>query len=240
MKPHERIILDFDASNLDSAPIYSLRDYVGLIRVSSLMQHLEMARLFRCRTQNALGSWLGKILALEKVIHPRKVFLDLRLNLDPGGMSEVVKALSRLNVEIISVHTLRLESVASAVASKGATMVFGDILCEGMDEEACMERFQSSRETQTFYSAELLLKANANGIVCALDEARFLRGLRRFDPLLVACQIGPEDDLREAVGIGIDYVVLDGKAYGTIGSLQERAKEVRLGLIDKERAYHVP
>ena len=195
MKPHERIILPLDVSNIDKAIsiVQDLAPHVGVFKIGFEAIYSTMVDLL-LRPINDEEILLSRVRLLAEAISPEKTFLDVKLADIPNTVENAVKALSRLGVKMINIHASAGEKVIKvAVANKGNSQVFGVTVLTSIEEEECIYIFGKKPDDKVLQFAKMLANNGADGVICAPKEGLLLRLDPNFDKLIIACpNIRPE------------------------------------------------
>jgi orotidine-5'-phosphate decarboxylase len=208
-KPEEIIVFPLDVSNLKEA-LYWVERLNGLVGVFKI--GLEL--FTNCGP---------KIIEEIKKISKQKIFLDLKLYDIPNILTKVIKVVSELGVNWVTVHTLSgrsaLESVVKS-ASNNLKIIAVTILTS-LDRADLMELgFYSelARDIKelVFKLAQIAYKTGCDGIVCSAKEVEKIK--EAFPELItivpgIRWEKGKDDQLRvatpyEAVLAGADYLVI--------------------------------
>jgi orotidine-5'-phosphate decarboxylase len=208
-KPEEIIVFPLDVSDLKEA-LYWVKRLNGLVGVFKI--GLEL-----------FTSCGPKIIEEIKKISKQKIFLDLKLYDIPNTLTKVIKVISELGVDWVTVHTLSgrsaLESVVKS-ASNNLKIIAVTILTS-LDRADLMELgFYSelARDIKelVFKLAQIAYKTGCDGIVCSAKEVEKIKEafpeLKTIVPG-IRWEKGKDDQLRiatpyEAVLAGADYLVI--------------------------------
>jgi orotidine 5'-phosphate decarboxylase, subfamily 1 len=167
-KPEEIIVFPLDVSDLKEA-LYWVERLNGLVGVFKI--GLEL-----------FTSCGPKIIEEIKKISKQKIFLDLKLYDIPNTLTKVIKVVSELGVDWVTVHTLSgrsaLESVVKS-ASNNLKIIAVTILTS-LDRADLMELgFYSelARDIKEliFKLAQIAYKTGCDGIVCSAKEVEKIK-----------------------------------------------------------------
>lgn len=251
MKPHERIVLPLDVSDIDNAHrlVQMLAPFVGVFKVGFEAIYSMMAQLLSpdCASEYLLG----RIRSLAAKITPEKAFLDVKLADISNTVGNAVKALSCLKVKMINIHaSAGRETIKAAVANKGDSLLFGVTVLTSISSDECVSIFGANPGPKVIQLAKMLVDNGADGVICAPKEGILLRSDIYFDKLTIACpNIRPgwaatkeerervKDDQNierqmtpgEAIEAGIDMLVIGRpitKPPVEIGGPVEAAKKI--------------
>ena len=150
-----------------------------------------------------------------------RVFLDLKLHDIPNQTANAVTAAGRLNVDLLTVHTLGGGEMltAAAQAERGDTKLLGVTILTSHNSTGLMEiGIDKPVADQVSYLAGLAKESGLDGVVASGREAPVLRSDLGFDFIIVipgirASDADAGDQKRavtpaEAVGAGADYLVV--------------------------------
>jgi len=250
MEPRERIIVDLMGSNADLVTAFDLANKlspcIGLFIVGSETIYSKMAALFSS-SGYSLYYLLKGIWGVKKAIG-QKVFLDVRLN-NPDSIEGESRDISRLNPAIFTIDpSIGPRAVKMAVANKGNSMVFGTGVF--LEEEECQYVFGVPPDCQTLRYAELLVGADADGILCLPEQGVMLRS-HGFNKLLIACPIDGQNQEGQmtpydAIMSGIDMLIIGKSITEPLQQFENPVKAVRiielaitLGLKGRKEARNV-
>ena len=192
MKPHERIILPLDVSNVDSAIdlVKKLSPYVGVFKVGFEALYSTMVEFILCPEQG-LKEFVKKIRLLSHSLNPEQVFLDVKLNDISNTVEKAMAALSRLGVRMLNMHaSAGEEAIKKAAACKGMSKLFGVTVLTSIREAECISIFGDKPDVKVHQFSRMLKKNGANGIICAPAEGFYLRSWREFDKMKIAKMLG--------------------------------------------------
>ena len=251
MKPHERIILPLDVSDIERAHrlVERLFLLVGIFKVGFEAIYSMMAQLLS--PEGATEHLMGRIQSLAAKITPEKTFLDVKLSDIPNTVGNAVKALSALNVKMINIHaSAGKDVIRTAAMNKGESLLFGVTVLTSIDTSECVSIFGVEPEPKVLQLATMLADNGADGIICAPKEGLALRKNHDFDGLKIACpnirptyMMTPEERARvkddqdidrqmtpgEAIRAGIDMLVIGRpitKPPAEVGSPADAAKRI--------------
>lgn len=264
MKPHERIILSLDVSNIDAAInlVEQLAPHVGVFKIGFEAIYSTMVGFLLAPTNEAVA-YLWKVRRLAEIITARKAFFDVKLNDIPNTVGKAVNAITRLRPKMLNMHaSAGKKAIAAAVVNKGNSLLFGVTVLTSIDEDECISIFGAEPNTKVFNFAEMLLDEGADGVICAPKEGLFLRGFSNFKKLIIACpNVRPEwtatkeerervkDDQNverqmtpgEAVKAGIDMLVIGrpitnppAEIGGSVEAAKKIAQEIEEALAKRE------
>jgi orotidine-5'-phosphate decarboxylase len=245
MKPHERIILPLDVSDITKATqlVNDLASHVGVFKVGFEAIYSTMAELISHPEQDAVN-YLKRVRRLATLITKEKAFLDVKLADIPNTVGNAVRALSQLGVKMINIHASAGEKVIkAAVENKGKSLLFGVTVLTSISDHECLSIFGAIAQVKVYDFACMLIDNGADGIICAPKEGLKLREGRFFDKLLIATPnvrplwaAGPDDQNKErqmtpgeAIKAGIDMLVIGRpitKPPAEVGGPVEAAKRI--------------
>lgn len=195
MKPHERIILPLDVSNVETAIslVEQLSPHVGVFKVGFEAIYSTMADLLLLPNKEIVF-YLWKIRELAQKITAQKAFFDVKLADIPNTVETAVKAIVRLKPKMFNIHaSAGKEVIARAVANKGESLLFGVTVLTTIDNDECISIFNTEPGIKVIQFAKMLVEGGADGVICAPKEGLLLRHINRFDKLIIACpNIRPE------------------------------------------------
>jgi orotidine-5'-phosphate decarboxylase len=195
MKPHERIILPLDVSNVEVATslVEQLVLHVGVFKVGFEAIYSAMANLLSLPDKEIV-SYLWKIRYLAEKITAKKAFLDVKLADIPNTVEKAVKAIARLKPKMFNIHaSAGKEVIARAVANKGDSLLFGVTVLTSIDKDECASIFGARPNVKVLKFVKMLVDGGADGVICAPKEGIFLREDPHLDKFIIACpNIRPE------------------------------------------------
>ncbi len=195
MKPHERIILPLDVSDISKAQnlVDLLALHVGVFKIGFESIYSTMVDLLLEPNDEAVYL-LNRVRILAREISPEKAFLDVKLADIPNTAGNAVKALARLGVKMINIHaSAGAKVIKAAVENKGSSQLFGVTVLTSISDNECLSIFGASAQVKVFDFARMLIENGADGIICAPKEGLALRQGAYFDDLTIACpNIRPE------------------------------------------------
>lgn len=169
-----------------------------------------------------------------------RVFYDAKLNDIPNTVVKAMKVISKLGVDMVSVHaSAGAESLRAAVRNKGKSKIIGVTILTSIDDGECKSIFGINLKKKVLQFADMLVNEKCDGIVCSPQEAWFLRGFKKFDNLtIVTPGIRPlwasSNDqkrvttLTEALRVGADYVVIGRPITNPPGKIGSPLKAIDL------------
>jgi orotidine-5'-phosphate decarboxylase len=120
------------------------------------------------------------------------VFLDLKLHDIPNTVRGAAGAVSRLGVDLLTVHASGgPEMIEAAVRAAPDTRILAVTVLTSLDEEALAAVGQPPVDEQVPRLARLAVEAGAAGIVCAPTDVAAVRQAVGASPLLVTPGIRP-------------------------------------------------
>lgn len=149
-----------------------------------------------------------------------KVFYDAKLNDIPNTMAKATMTISKLGVDMISIHaSTGKQAMQAVVRNKGRSKIMGVTVLTSIDDKECRNIFGNSAKDQVLKFADMLVKERCDGIVCSPQELKFLRKMKRFSSLEIATPgIRPTwadrneqkriTTPRKAIEAGADYLVI--------------------------------
>jgi orotidine-5'-phosphate decarboxylase len=159
---------------------------------------------------------------IVRELHERgaKIFLDLKLHDIPNTVQAAAGAISRLGIEMFTVHLAGgAEMSKAAVNAAGDALVLGVTVLTSQDEESLRSTgIQTSVSEQVLLLADLANQTGVPGLVASPSELRLLR--ERFGSRFrivtpgIRPALTPAGDQkrittpREAVLAGTDYLVI--------------------------------
>lgn len=195
MKPHERIILPLDVSDIEKAQklVDTLSPHVGVFKVGFESIYSTMVDLILAPNDQVINL-LDRVRALARGINPKEVFLDVKLSDIPNTVENAVKALARLGVKMINIHASAGEKVIkAAVSNKGNSQLFGVTVLTSISGDECFSIFGAYLDQKVVQFAKMLVDNGADGVICAPKEGLILRRSPCLDKLIIACpNIRPE------------------------------------------------
>lgn len=189
MKPHERIILSLDISDLEKASnlVDTLSEHIGVFKIGFELIYSTMVNLLLSSDDQAVNL-LNRVRILAGKISPKKTFLDVKLADIPNTVENAVRALSRLRVKMINIHASAGQKVIKvAVANKGDSQLFGVTVLTSIRRDECFSIFGADSDQKVTQFAKMLVNNGADGVICAPKEGFILRHSTHFDKLIIAC-----------------------------------------------------
>lgn len=116
-----------------------------------------------------------------------RIFLDLKLHDIPNTVASSVRALSRLGVELLTIHTAGgLEMMRAAAAEAGQTRLLGVTVLTSLDAAALAEMGDMAEPAeQVDRRAAAAVRAGLTGLVCSAAEVARVRGIVGPETILV-------------------------------------------------------
>jgi len=188
LKPHERIILPLDVSNIDTAIglANQLKNHVGVFKIGFEAIYSTMVDLV-LHPEQLLIQYVRKVRMLCGIIGPKQAFLDVKLADIPNTVEKAMKALSRLGVKMINMHaSAGIEAIKVAVANKGIAELFGVTVLTSIKGDECESIFGDIPDNKVWQFAEMLSSCGADGVICAPKEGLMLREYSKFDEITIA------------------------------------------------------
>lgn len=169
----------------------------------------------------------------------KKVFLDLKLHDIPNTVKGAVRAISRLGVDMITVHaTGGGEMIRAAREGAGdADMIIVAVTILTSLSHEDLVSFGYSLDTVSIVKnlSEISLSAGADGIVCSPLEVGYLKNNLNGTFIAVTPGIRFSEDAagdqkrvstpEEAIAAGADYLVM-GRSLTAAGNLRERLDQL--------------
>ena len=183
LKPHERIILPLDVSNINSAIslVNQLSPHVGIFKIGFEALYSTMVDFIMCPEQQ-IKEFVRKVRLLCLSIRPEKAFFDVKLHDIPNTVESAMKSLSRLGVRMLNMHaSAGEEAIKKAVALKGMSKLFGVTVLTSIKEKECISIFGATPGEKVLQFADMLRINGADGIICAPAEGLLLRQHSVFD-----------------------------------------------------------
>lgn len=113
--------------------------------------------------------------------------MDVKLADIPNTVGKAASALARLQGRMFNVHaSAGAKAIEAVVAKKGMSKVFGVTVLTSIEPGECRSIFGADPKTKVLRFADMLLKAGADGIICAPKEGLLLRQLSRFNDMTIA------------------------------------------------------
>lgn len=149
-----------------------------------------------------------------------KVFYDAKLNDIPNTVGKAIKVISKLGVDMVSVHvSAGKQAIEAAVRNKGRNKIIGVTVLTSIDNKECINIFGNSAKNTIIKFADMLVNERCYGIVCSPQEVRLLRKFKQFNSLkMVTPGIRPtwankNEQKRtatpqKAIEAGADYLVI--------------------------------
>lgn len=224
LKPHERIILPLDVSNVNEAIILAerLSPHIGVFKVGFEAIYSTMADLL-LESAIDVSYLIHRVRFLARKITAQKTFLDVKLNDIPNTVGKAVKAIARLKPKMFNIHaSAGAKAIAAAAANKGDSLLFGVTVLTSISEDECFSIFGDPPEIKVLQFARMLVDMGADGIICAPKEGLLLRKHSCFDKMTIATpnvrplwSAGKDDQDKdrqmnpyEAILSGIDMLVI--------------------------------
>ncbi|RMG58437.1 MAG: orotidine-5'-phosphate decarboxylase [Deltaproteobacteria bacterium] len=169
----------------------------------------------------------------------KKVFLDLKLHDIPNTVKGAVRAISRLGVDMITVHATgggdMIRAAREGAGDADMIIVAVTILTSLSHED--LVSFGYSLDTVSIVKnlSEISLTAGADGIVCSPLEVGYLKNNLNGTFIAVTPGIRFSEDAagdqkrvstpEEAIAAGADYIVM-GRSLTAAGNLRERLDQL--------------
>lgn len=140
----------------------------------------------------------------------RRLFLDLKLHDIPNTVGSAVRALSRLGVDLLTIHTAGgVEMMQAAVAEAGTTRLLGVTVLTSLDAAALVALGDATDPAEhVMHRATAAMRAGVHGLVCSAAEVGEVR--RAVGP--AAELVTPGIRLADAPGDDQKRVATPGRA----------------------------
>jgi orotidine-5'-phosphate decarboxylase len=150
------------------------------------------------------------VVARMRAAGARRVFLDLKLHDIPNTVGSAVRALSRIGVDLLTIHTSGgMEMMRAAVAEAGATRLLGVTVLTSLDTASLAEIGEvAGTDHHIEKRAEAAVRAGLAGLVCSAAEVATVRRIVGPDVALVT----PGIRLSDAAGDDQKRVATPGRA----------------------------
>lgn len=225
MNAKDKIIVGLDVDTLYRAEFFVrlLKDDVGGFKIGyelalAMLKNIINPLLDETAITNALT--IRRIFKhLKSGPDPKKIFWDIKFNDIPNTVGAASAQVADLNAAIFSVHaSAGIEAIKSAVARKKNSKVFGVTVLTSINKN-CRSIFGANPEKKVLQFAQMLLDANADGIICSPLEVVAIRSRKEFDKMEIATPgVRPEwyekgDQARvmtpsEAIRAGADFLIM--------------------------------
>lgn len=202
----EKIIVALDTSNLD--------------RAKKLVNELIFGVKFFKIGLEVINTGFAPELVQYIKRKKGKVFYDIKLNDIPNTVAKAMKIISKLRVDMVSVHaSVGAESLRAAVRSKGKSRVVGVTVLTTISSPECKSIFGVNSDKKVIQFADMLVREKCDGVICSSREARLLRKFKKFDSLkIITPGVRPTwsdkneqkriTTPRKAIEAGADYLVI--------------------------------
>ncbi len=178
----------------------------------------------------------------------KRVFLDLKLHDIPNTVAAAVRAATRLDVELLTVHAVggaaMMEGAARAARGSGMRLL-GVTVLTSLDAGALRDSWGRRDAVQVEEEVVRLgrdaRRAGLHGLVASPREARSLRGALDEETLLVIPGIRPPDmDHHDQTRVATPEVAVEaGADYLVVGRAVTRAPDPRRALDTMVEQVHV-
>lgn len=217
----ERLIVALDAGSLKDAEFL----------IDKLVPAVKIFKV-------GLGLWTLYGPRAVELVHKKggKVFLDLKFHDIPNTVSASIKAVLKLGVFMVNVHTLggvemMRQAVLAAREIEGGPKILGVTILTSMDQKAIEDvGIEGDVTAEVLRLAVMADRAGLDGVVASPNETALIRSKTKKDFIIVTPGVRPiwaskGDQKRiatpvEAVRAGADYIVVGRPIIEAEDSLQ--------------------
>lgn len=183
--PNDRIIVALDGLDVFQALdlVDLLGDHVGGFKLGLEFQQKMLTSV---ATESPLG--MMKVCeAYRKLIQKLtgKLMWDGKFHDIPNTMAGAMEALKQLRPTFVTVHaSAGLDGVQKAVYTTSECHVIGVTVLTSLSMEDCLNIYGDSPNGAVLFFADILLRAQASGIVCSPQELSTLKEHHQFKDLI--------------------------------------------------------
>ena len=207
--PRDRLIVALDVPTAQAAGeiVRELGDSVSFYKVGLQLFSAE-----------------GPGIVRELTVSGRKVFLDLKLHDIPNTVASAVKSVSRLGIDLLTVHStgglqmMRAAVEAAASAAKRPKILAVTVLTSFTEQELASTGITGGVAEQVSRMGSLAAEAGCDGVVSSALELPILRRQMGEEPIILIPGVRPKgspagDQARtaepgEAIKAGASYLVV--------------------------------
>jgi len=183
--PNDRIIVALDGLDVFQALdlVDLLGDHVGGFKLGLEFQQKMLTSV---ATESPL-EMMRVCEAYRKLIQrlAGKLMWDGKFHDIPNTMAGAMEALKQLRPTFVTVHaSAGLDGVRKAVTCTSVSHIIGVTVLTSLSKEDCHEIYGDSPNEKVLYFADILLRAQASGIVCSPQELSTLKEQQKLKKLI--------------------------------------------------------
>jgi orotidine-5'-phosphate decarboxylase len=183
--PNDRIIVALDGLDVFQALdlVDLLGDHVGGFKLGLEFQQKMLTSV---ATESPL-EMMRVCEAYRKLIQrlAGKLMWDGKFHDIPNTMAGAIEALKQLRPTFVTVHaSAGLDGVRKAVTCTSVSHIIGVTVLTSLSKEDCHEIYGDSPNEKVLNFADILLRAQASGIVCSPRELSTLKEQQQFKDLI--------------------------------------------------------